>query len=82
MQVTHEGWYLSGLHYSRQRTAYLRDWHSHYRGLEVRVHAALADYAQETAMREASQVAMDTQQALCRRLQNKVGFSKVVPSHV
>ena len=52
----------------------MRDWATQYKGLEVRVQAALDEYNQKMAVRAASQAAMDTQAALCRDLQDKVGM--------
>lgn len=58
--------------YHRQREAYHRDWLTQHNGLVVKVQNALEDYAREMAMKEAGQVAMETQLALCKRLHHKV----------
>jgi hypothetical protein len=70
--VEHETWYLSVLHYHRQRDTYVRDWLAHRSELEVKVQSALAEYAREMAVREAEQVAVEAQLALCRKLHHKV----------
>ena len=70
-----ESRWLSWHHGLQQREACLRDWSTQYKGLEVRVQAALEEYSQEMVVKAAGQAAMDAQNALCRQLQEKVSGS-------
>lgn len=82
LQVDHETWVLSMRHYHQQRSAYLRDWNTHYKELQGKVKGALADYMDKMEVREAGQVAMETQAALCKQLNEKVRTAQlIVPLH-